>query len=64
MNQYINESINQLIHELIKLGPAQSTFVCPTVRTPGCMHTRQSPHEIVEDCSDEGGHRCQPLDHF
>ena len=34
------------------------------IRTTGCMRTRQSPYEIVGDCSDKGGHRYQPLDRF
>ena len=28
------------------------------------MHTRQSPYEIIGDCSDKGGHRYQPLYRF
>jgi len=31
----INSVINSLINELINLGPAQSTFVCPTARLQG-----------------------------
>ena len=34
------------------------------IRTTGCMHTWQSSYEIVGECSDKGGHRYQPLDHF
>ena len=32
--------------------------------TTGCMHTRQSSHEIVGYYIDKGGHRYQPLHHF
>ena len=35
-----------------------------SIRTTGCMRTRQSPYEIVGDSSDKGGHRYQPLDRF
>jgi len=38
--------------------------VIHVIRTTGCMRTRQSSHEIVVDCSDEGGHQYQPLDRF
>jgi len=34
------------------------------IRTTECMRTRQSPNEIVGDCSDEGGHWYQVLNHF
>jgi len=30
----------------------------------GCMRNRQSSYEIVEDCSNKGGHRHQPLHRF
>jgi len=49
---YVNRSASLQQFWLMHTSTVASTIF--RIRTTGYMHTRQSPYEIVEDCSDEG----------
>jgi len=59
---YVN--IGTSIHFIWQDSQATIAGSILQIRITRCMRTQQSSHEIVEDCSDKGGHRYQPLDRF